>query len=95
VRFDRTNVIFKRKKPIDVLENEATFIGQYQQYGTNIKTEDLLGLILNFTKKCSGKIRYCQSDVTLCERRMVHCRDSRRNVDAKCYNTNEACGGTW
>jgi len=31
VRFDRTNLIFKPKKPVDILYNEATFIRQYQQ----------------------------------------------------------------
>jgi hypothetical protein len=28
VIFDRTNLIFKREKPVDVLDNAATFIGQ-------------------------------------------------------------------
>jgi len=57
VRFDRTNLIFKRKKPADVLDNEATFIGQDQQCATYIRIEDLLGLIFNFTKRYSDKIR--------------------------------------
>jgi hypothetical protein len=31
---------------------------------------------------------------TVPERQMVHCRDSRRNVGAECYNNNQTCGAT-
>lgn len=53
-----------------------------------------MGTVLNFTKRYSDKISYCQSDINVCERWMFHCRGSRRNVGADCYNNNEARGCT-